>query len=347
MIDWAFLSSSLSQQLPPHWMELFQQTEEPSFRGQQILDWFYKKYISDPTQMTNLPKTIREHLGQTLIFSRIVENLKAKDGTEKLLIAFPDGSAVECVLIRQGDRKTACISTQVGCPVGCVFCASGIGGVKRNLTTGEIVEQIFHLSHLGGQLDNIVVMGMGEPFLNYTNLIQALRIFNHPQGFNLGARRITVSTSGILEGIRRFKKEPEQFNLAISLHSADPDLRKKLIPHSRVSIEELLLEGALFQKETGRRLTLEYVLLAGVNDSEVLAHLLAQKIRGRKFLVNLIPMNPVPELPYQASSQETTLKFQAILKRSGIQTQLRIQRGDPIAAACGQLLRSALPVQSI
>lgn len=343
MTDWDSLVSSLPQQLPPRWMELFQNTQEPSFRGQQILDWFYKKYVAYPKEMTNLPKTLRDHLGHSLVSSRLIENLKATDGTEKILLAFPDQSAVECVLIRQGERKTACISTQVGCPVGCVFCASGIGGVKRNLTTREIVEQIFHLSHLGGTLDNIVVMGMGEPFLNYTSLIQALRIFNHPQGFNLGARRITVSTSGILEGIRRFKLEPEQFNLAISLHSADPDQRKQLLPHSRVSIDELLTEGELFQKETGRRLTLEYVLLKGINDSEPLAQLLAQKIRGKKFLVNLIPMNPVPELPYQAPSQEKTLRFQSVLKKAGIQTQLRIQRGDPIAAACGQLLRNTLP----
>lgn len=330
--------------LPAEWLQQFKQQGEPTFRGQQILDWFYKKYEDCPEKMSNLPKSLRTHLGESFITSKIVERLRASDGTEKLLVSFPDQKAVECVLIRHEERRTGCISTQVGCPVGCLFCASGINGVQRNLTVSEIVEQVFHLMKLGQGLDNIVVMGMGEPFLNYANLRTALHIFNHPQGFGLGARRITVSTSGVLAGIQRFQEEPEQFNLAISLHSSDEEQRRHLVPHSRVSIKELLEAGERFQEATGRRLTLEYVLLKDINDSEEAARRLAQQIKGKKFLVNLIPMNPVPELPYQSPSSAVISKFQSILKNQGIQTQLRLQKGDPIAAACGQLLRNTLPV---
>jgi 23S rRNA (adenine2503-C2)-methyltransferase len=329
----------LARFLPPEWLERFKNSQEqPLFRGKQILEWVYKKYISNPQEMTNLPKTLKEKL--QLISSTVHQIHQSPDGTEKLLIQLFDKRAVECVLIRHEERRTGCISTQVGCPVACVFCASGLNGVTRNLEVEEIVEQVLHLMARNQGLDNLVVMGMGEPFLNYSNLLKALRIINHPDGFHLGARRITVSTSGVLAGIERLKQEPEQFHLAISLHSADETQRQELVPHLRVSVTDLLNAAEDFQKNTGRRVTLEYVLLQGINDSLAHAKLLRDRILHKKFLVNLIPMNPVPDLPYQAPSNSQTLAFQSILHQAGINTKLRLQKGDAISAACGQLLRS-------
>jgi len=324
----------------------------PPYRAQQLFRWVQVRGASSYDAMTDVPKALREALAARLPVrsSRILETNRSDDGTVKLLVGFADGESVECVLIPEGDRRTACISTQVGCGVGCVFCASGARGVVRNLRAHEIVEQLLWLREAAEpgaapagapaaeRLSNLVVMGMGEPLHNVDNLVEALRLVQDPEGIDLGSRRITVSTSGPTKGFEEFLAAGLKVHLAVSLHAAIDDLRRRLVPRGGTGTVAQLRDMALrwFEK-TGRDTTFEYVLLDGINDRDEDALALA-RVAGRHCNVNLIPMNSVSFAPdLRAPPPERTEHFAGILRKASIVVHVRRQRGDDVAAACGQL----------
>lgn len=318
---------------------------EPRYRTDQILAWVYKKRVDDFEAMTNLSQTLRSRLSQTVhLFESVVARRQdAADGTTKLLLEWRDGATTECVLIPDGDRRTACISTQVGCPVGCVFCASGLDGLERQLSPGQIVEQAMRVAQLGGddeRLSNIVFMGLGEPLANYQATVHAVRTLNASWGMGLGARKITVSTVGLPGQMKKLADEGLQITLALSLHAPDDELRKKLIPWAeRVSIEELVEAGRYYFDRTGREVTLEYILLDRVNDSPNHARSLRRVARKMRCNINLISYNPVSGLPYGRPSEEAVQAFYQVLRESGVNAHVRRSRGLDVDAACGQLRR--------
>jgi 23S rRNA (adenine2503-C2)-methyltransferase len=342
----------LGVELPELQRRLAQQGLE-GYRAAQILDWVYAKEAEDFAEMTNLSKTTRAWLAEWAVIrrSRLVREVVADDGTRKLLLGWPDGSAVEAVWIPAEQRGTACISSQVGCPIGCRFCASGLDGLRRNLTAGEIVEQAVRVRRLSAAhrgaaasgLTNIVLMGVGEPLANYDAVLKAIRIINAPWGLGIGARRITISTIGLPKQIRRLADEDLQINLALSLHASDDDLRRELIPWSRsLRITELVAACRYYFERTGREVTLEYVLLAGVNDRPRHAAKLAQIAKQMRANVNLLRYNPVPGLPYERPSSHLAYDFQQRLRRAGVNAHIRTSRGVDVNGACGQLRYSCL-----
>jgi 23S rRNA (adenine2503-C2)-methyltransferase len=265
----------------------------------------------------------------------------AEDGTEKLLLRLQDGESVECVIIPEGERTTLCVSSQVGCPVGCVFCASGLLGVRRNLTAGEIVCQVLCARDLlpeGRALTNLVVMGLGEPMLNLDALLPALDRIHDPQGLDLGARRITVSTSGLPRQMDRFAEAEPAYNLAVSLHAADDTLRQRLVPTAKHPVREIVAAARRYQQKKGREVTFEVVLLEGVNDRPEDAAVMASVLHGFACTVNLIPWNPVDAIPaLRRPAPQRVDAFAAALSRSGLNVTVRRQRGADRSAACGQL----------
>jgi 23S rRNA (adenine2503-C2)-methyltransferase len=275
-----------------------------------------------------------------------VTHKRTADGTEKLLVELADGQQIECVLLRDGQRRTICISTQVGCAMGCVFCASGLAGVARNLTAGEIVEQMLLLDRLlpqGERLSHIVVMGMGEPLANLDGLLPALDEASAADGLGISARRITISTVGLPPGVRRLAEQNCRYNLAVSLHAPDDALRNQLVKVNRsIGLSEILQAADHYFDVSGRRLTFEYVLLAGLNDQPEHARRLAALLGKRTALLNLIPYNPVAELPYQTPSHTAVSRFVDMVRAAGINVQIRERKGDQIDAACGQLRRGRL-----
>jgi 23S rRNA (adenine2503-C2)-methyltransferase len=295
--------------------------------------------------MTDLPRSTRALLADSFSIwtTRILRHRRADDGTEKLLLALSDDRQVECVLIPDKARRTICISTQVGCGMGCVFCASGLDGVARNLTTGEIKEQILRLGELlpaGQRLTHVVVMGMGEPLANLPALLPALDDATSKSGFEISARRITISTVGLPAGIRRLARTQVPYRLAISLHAPNDELRNELVPvNRRVGIAAILDAAADYFATTGRRLTFEYVLLAGVNDRPEHARQLVDLLGGKTALLNVIPYNPVKDLPYRTPAAAAIRRFREILLAGGIAVKFRQRRGERIDAACGQLRR--------
>jgi 23S rRNA (adenine2503-C2)-methyltransferase len=318
------------------------------FQARQLAHWIYKHGATGYDECRNLPARLRTALADhgPLLQSRVVHSEQADDGTEKLLIALDNPQdaeveTIEAVLIPEGERNTLCISTQVGCPVGCIFCASGLGGVRRNLTTGEIVEQVLHARrHSPDQrpLTNLVVMGIGEPMLNLDNLLPALERIHDPAGLNLGARRITVSTSGYPDRIDRFAASPHAFQLAISLHAADDRLRKQLVPTATTPVAELVAAARRFASRTGRQVTFEVVLLAEVNDRARDAAALVQALRDLPCTVNLLPWNPVEQIPELARPAPLRVQdFAGRLRAAGLNVTVRRQRGADRSAACGQL----------
>lgn len=315
----------------------------PAYRAGQIQQQIYSTRTNSFAEMTNLPATLRELLAQhfSLFPSEVVAHQVAKDRTEKLLLQLHDGSLVECVLMREDDRRTICISTQVGCGMGCVFCASGLLGLKRNLTTGEILEQVLRLDRLlppGEKLTNVVVMGMGEPLANLKNLLPALDRLTAADGLALGARRITVSTVGLPDKIRELARTGQQFNLAVSLHAPEAELRTKLVPvNKNIGIEAVLEAADDYFQITGRRVSYEYVLLGSINDLPEHARQLGHLLKSRIAHVNLIPMNGVQELPFAEPSAPRTHEFVAILESFGVPVTVRKRKGADIDAACGQL----------
>ena len=342
--------------------ELVRDLGQPLYRARQIVEWLYQKRVGAFDEMTDLPREFRMQLAEQSAFSKIeiVRALGASDTTRKFLFRLSDGSLIESVLIpaspalygSRSDRRTICISTQVGCAYGCKFCASGLEGLSRNLTPNEIVEQIIAVEREACEkIDNIVFMGMGEPLANFDNLIRAIRIINAPWGIGIGARRITVSTSGLAPQIRKLADEPLQIRLAISLHGANDDVRGQIMPiNRRYNLETLLAACDYYVSRKKQRLTFEYILIAGVNDSEEQARLLAKHARRLSAKVNLIPYNTVHGLPWSRPSQDRQETFLSILRERGTAATLRREKGHDIDAACGQLrlqtereLKAAIP----
>jgi 23S rRNA (adenine2503-C2)-methyltransferase len=332
---------------------------EPAFRAKQILDWLYKKRARTWDEMTNLPKPLRTWLADTfdLLPAELVLNKQSQDVTDKLLLELRDRSLIETVIIRapqdgvgvDHSRKTICISTQVGCAMGCVFCASGLAGLKRDLSAGEIVAQLLQVCYREDALtprahaelasfDNIVVMGMGEPLANYDALIQALTIVNAPWGLGFGARRITVSTSGLVPKILQLANEPLGFRLAISLHGVTDEVREKIMPVNKAyPLAKLLPAVKEFSERHGRMVTLEFILIEGVNDSLEQAEKLRDIALDLHAHVNLIPYNTVEGLPWTRPSAARQERFADVLRTARVSVTLRREKGHDIAAACGQL----------
>ena len=324
---------------------LFAQWSEPRYRVAQLLQWVYAGGATSYDEMSNLPKALRERLGAEcpLYESQIAQHQESSDGTVKLLLRWVDGATSECVLIPDGDRRTACISTQVGCPVGCVFCASGLGGLQRQLSAGQIVEQAMRVRHLcepSARLSNVVFMGLGEPLANYAATVQAVRTINAEWGMGIGARKITVSTVGLPGPMRRLADEQLQITLALSLHAPTDDLRKQIIPWAEgITIDALVAAAQYYFDRTGREITLEYILLGGLNDAAVHAAELAAVARRMRSNVNLIAYNAVAGLPYERPSGAAVAEFLLVLRDRGVNTHVRRSRGLDIDAACGQLRR--------
>lgn len=315
--------------------------DQPAYRAAQIRQWLFEKRADRYETMHNLPKGLRVALTEELpLFSaNLVNDRVATDRTEKLLLELHDGQHIEAVLMREPDRRTVCLSTQVGCAMGCVFCASGLLGLNRNLSTGEIVEQVLRIDRLlepDERLTNVVVMGIGEPLANLKALLPALETFTNDLG--LGARRITISTVGLPDRMRELAEAGRAFNLAVSLHAPNDALRNELVPvNDRIGIDAILRAADEYFERTGRRVTYEYVLLGGINDKREHARELAAVLKGRNAHVNLIPMNDVDELPFHAPQQPRTRAFVAALERAGVTTTVRKRKGADVDAACGQL----------
>ena len=366
----------------PELITLLESWDEPPYRAAQIWQGLYQHFWNSPDQFTNLPILLRSKLVENLRFDALtpITVLESSDGqTRKTLFELHDGQAIEAVLMRYGDpassgversrdaasttglrsaqrgrkqgRRTLCISTQVGCAMGCVFCATGQMGFRRQLSRGEIVAQVMHyarqLTEQGESVTNVVVMGMGEPFHNYDNTMAAIDRLNNPQGYNFGARRFTISTVGLVPAIRRFTEERRQVNLAISLHAADDALRSSLLPvNNKYPIDEILAACREYISATGRRVSFEWALIRDINDTPEQARMLATKLRGRfgdaqhRLLchVNIIPLNPTQGYSGQPTTRQRAEKFREILEQAGVACTIRLRRGIEIQAGCGQLV---------
>ena len=326
------------------WLEAHGQ---PAMRVRQLRRWLLAGGAESFEQMTDLPRDLRQALTDEFVplGTQIARHLKASDGTHKLLLRLGDNQLVECVLIREAGRHTACISTQVGCGMGCVFCASGLNGVVRNLTTGEILEQLIRLRNLlpaGERLTHIVVMGMGEPLANLDHLLEALEVAGAKDGLGIGARHITISTVGLPAKIRRLADLGKQYHLAVSLHAPNDTVRTQIVPtNDKTGLDAILEAAEYFFQRTGRQVTYEYVLLHGINDSLEHARELGRRLRGRTAHVNLIPFNDVEGLPYARPPDHDLQAFISELRRIGVSVKVRKRKGSEIDAACGQLRRSA------
>jgi len=319
----------------------------PGYRAAQVRRWLFGSTVETFDEMTDLAKPLRNELAEhfSIWSTQKVAHKKAKDGTEKLLLQLADGNRIECVLLRDDkEHRTICISTQVGCAMACAFCASGLDGLVRNLTTGEIVEEMLQLKRLlpaGERLSHVVVMGMGEPLMNLDGLLPALAAAAASDGLGMSARRITISTVGIPKGIRRLAEMGCQYHLALSLHAPDDELRDRLVPtNCKIGLAAILEATDEYFEKTGRRVTFEYILLAGINDQPEQAAKLVALLRHRPALVNLIPYNPVAGLPYKTPKPSATARFVESLQRGGLEVAVRWRKGDRIDAACGQLRRS-------
>ncbi|WP_241158442.1 23S rRNA (adenine(2503)-C(2))-methyltransferase RlmN [Cohnella candidum] len=317
---------------------------EPAFRAGQIYDWLYVKRAGSFEEMSNLPKPFRMKLEESFGFVTLTELAKfeSKDGTVKYLFGLHDNHAIETVLMRHNYGNSVCVTTQVGCRIGCTFCASTLGGLKRNLTPSEIVAQVVQCQKLLDQdnerVSSIVIMGSGEPFENYDATMKFLRTMIHPKGLNIGARHITVSTSGIVPSMYKFADENTQINLAISIHAPNDALRSKLMPvNRRYPFQEVMDAIRYYIDKTGRRVTFEYALIGGVNDRPEHAEELANVLQGMLCHVNLIPVNYVPERDYVRTPRDDIFEFQRILVSKNVNATIRREQGHDIAAACGQL----------
>jgi len=318
---------------------------EPRYRADQIWGWLYRRFAASPEEMSDLPKSLRDRLAAETRFDPLtpLARLDSSDGqTRKTLFALADGPQVEAVLMGYEKRRTLCISTQAGCAIGCPFCATGQGGFERNLSAGEIVAQVLFYARLladeGRHVTNIVFMGMGEPLANYTATWAAIRRLNDPSGFGLGARAMTLSTVGLVPAMRRMISEPEQVGLAVSLHAATDELRDDLVPiNRRYPLDQLIAVCRDYIAATHRRISFEYALMDGVNDSDEQARQTADLLRGMLAHVNLIPLNPTADSPYRGSPRTRVRAFQSILEDKGVPVTVRIRRGIDIQAGCGQL----------
>ena len=313
-----------------------------SFRAKQVFQWIHQKNVNNFDQMRNVPKDLRQELKEktTLANFEIEARREATDGTIKYLFRLPDGETIESVYLPYSDgRKSICVSTQVGCAMGCSFCATGQGGLVRHLSTGEIVEQVYAVQRdLDVKITNLVLMGMGEPLHNMDPSLKAVKILNHPKGSNIGMRRITLSTSGLVPQIRELADENIQIVLAISLHAPNNKLRNQLMPiNKKYPLEVLISACRDYIKKTNRRITFEYALMKGTNDTVKHARQLAQLLQGLLCHVNLIPINPVQEAGFARPKREEINRFLKILRNAGVEATVREERGADIEAACGQL----------
>jgi 23S rRNA (adenine2503-C2)-methyltransferase len=325
---------------------------EPAYRARQIWQGLYQQLWKSPEEFSSLPKSLREKMAAELRFEALTPDtvLHSSDReTVKTLFMLPDQRAIEAVLMNYDERRTLCISTQAGCAMGCVFCATGQMGFKRHLSSGEIVAQVLYyarqLKEHGETVTNVVMMGMGEPFHNYDATLQAIDRLNDPNGFNLGARRFTISTVGLVPMIRKFADEKRQVNLAISLHAANDEQRSSMLPVNRkYPIKDLIQACREYVDKTGRRITFEWALIRDVNDTPEHAGELARLIKGLMCHVNVIPLNPTQKFPGQATTRERAEAFCAVLTKAGIPCTIRIRRGIDIQAGCGQLASREKPV---
>ena len=324
--------------------ELMSELGQPAFRVKQIEEWVWRKNVSSLDEMSNLPKTLRHALQDrvTLDSAEEIARQLSADGSRKYLLRFPDGVSVECVGMPSKGKLTACASSQAGCGIGCAFCATGMSGLTRSLSAGEIYEQVMHVrDDFGRRVTSVVLMGQGEPFANYTETLAALRRLNSPDGAGIGARHLTVSTCGIIPMIKRFANEPEQFTLAVSLHSAVQRTRDMLMPgvkkYSLIHLYDIMNE---YVNKTGRRPSYEFALIRGVNDSDNEIAALCDFCRDNLAHVNLIMLNEVKGSKFQPSTNERAREFVRRLTSVGVEATIRDSRGSDIDAACGQLRQS-------
>jgi 23S rRNA (adenine2503-C2)-methyltransferase len=316
---------------------------EPAYRAEQLYSWLYEKRVASIGEMTDLPKALRERLAAAheVRWPVVMERALSADGTIKFLFRLDDGATIESVFIPEERRRTICISTQAGCPLKCAFCLTGIGGYKRNLKPWEILGQVAVVMADAPPADmpwNVVIMGMGEPLLNYDATVAALRILMDREGFAVSPKKLTLSTVGILPALEKLMLEPVRPNLAISLHASNKALRRELMPiEDRYGIEEVIAAAQRYPIPSGGMVTYEYVVLGGVNDSPAHARELVRLLRGSKGKVNLIPLNPAPEIPFAPPTAEAVDAFCRILSEGDVMVSVRRPRGQDILAACGQL----------
>ncbi len=337
------MKTALQGLFPEELQTLCQAAGQPAFRGAQLWQWLQVMGAARWEQMGNLPRALKDSLSETHTPepARILKESGESGGTRKWLVGLDDGEGIETVLIPARDRNTVCVSTQVGCKMGCVFCASAKCGFARGLSAGEIVAQVQCVAvALGKRPDNIVYMGMGEPFDNYDEVLKSVRILNHPDGLNIGARRITLSTCGVIPGIQRLAGEGLQVELSISLHASNPELRRQLMPiENKYPMDELLDACSDYTKKTKRHITFEYTLIQGVNDSPKDAEELAGRLRRFPCRVNLIPLSPVEEFEGEAPPRAAMQAFLRTVEKRGVEGTLRESKGQGVDAACGQLRR--------
>ncbi len=317
---------------------------EKPFRAEQIFRWFHEKRVASYEEMTNLSKGLRETLASECELTKLVEidRLESVDGTIKFLFELEDGQAIESVLMKYHHGNSVCISSQAGCRMGCKFCASTLGGLIRNLKASEMLEQIYEIERITGEIvSNVVVMGTGEPMDNYDNLVRFVRILSAKEGKHISVRNITVSTCGLIGGIKKLAEEGLPLTLALSLHAPNDTIRKQLMPVANsYSIEEVLEACDYYYEKTSRRITYEYSLVKGVNDSVECAKELCTRLKGKNCHVNLIPVNPIKERDFEKSRNESIQNFKNILEKNRINCTIRREMGSDINAACGQLRRS-------
>nr|WP_263625417.1 23S rRNA (adenine(2503)-C(2))-methyltransferase RlmN [Bacillus infantis] len=320
------------------------ENNEKAFRAAQIFEWLYQKRVASFEDMTNLSKALRDKLNETFTLTTLKTLIQqtSSDGTIKFLFELHDGYSIETVLMRHEYGNSVCVTTQVGCRIGCTFCASTLGGLKRNLEAGEIVAQVVKVQQALDETDervsSVVIMGIGEPFDNYDHMMSFLRIINHDDGLNIGARHITVSTSGIIPKIYKFADENMQINFAVSLHAPNTEIRSRLMPINRAyKLPDLMEAIRYYVDKTGRRVSFEYGLFGSVNDQVEHAEELASLIKGLKCHVNLIPVNYVPERDYVRTPKDQIFAFEKALKNRGVNVTIRREQGHDIDAACGQL----------
>ena len=321
--------------------DLVKELGQPAFRAKQLNEWIHDKNVCSFVEMTNLPAALREKLSERFSFNVPVELVKqvSKDGSRKYLLQFSDGVSVETVGMPNRNKLAVCISSQAGCAMGCAFCATGLAGLSRSLTAQEMVDQVLHAARdFGERVTSVVFMGQGEPFANFDATVQALRILNDPDGLAIGARHLTVSTCGVIPGIRRFAELPEQFTLAISLHSAIQGTRNQLMPGvKKYTLLRLHEAIQLYVEKTGRRPTYEFAMIDGINDTNPEMQALVDFCAGTLCHVNLIQLNNIPDSPFRPSPIEKVESLQRRLTMHGVETTIRNSRGSDIDAACGQL----------
>lgn len=328
---------------------LVKELGQPAFRAKQLNEWIHEKNVCSFDEMTNLPVAMREKLLERFSFNVPVELVKqvSKDGSRKYLLQFADGVSVETVGMPNRNKLAVCISSQAGCAMGCAFCATGLAGLSRSLTAQEMVDQVLHVSRdFGERVTSVVFMGQGEPFANFDATIDALRALNDPDGLAIGARHLTVSTCGVIPGIRRFAELPEQFTLAISLHSAVQGTRNQLMPGvKKYTLPRLHEAIQLYVEKTGRRPTYEFAMIDGINDTNPEMQALIDFCAGTLCHVNLIQLNNIPDSPFRPSPIEKVETLQRRLTMHGVETTIRNSRGSDIDAACGQLKQRRFRVQ--